>query len=254
MNLAPGTIHLYLACPDEINDPLLLSQYQSLLNAEESARWQRFHFAEHKHQYLVTRALIRSSLSLYVEKHPRNWRFSANRYGRPEIIKEHNEPSLRFNISHTDGLIMCGIVLDADIGVDVENLQRNNATLEIAERFFSGREIDALYKTAAGERKQRFFDFWTLKEAYIKARGMGLSLPLDQFSFDIDQDQSARISFDASLQDNPDYWHFWRFKLSANHIAAVAIKSETNLQYQLTVNKVVPLNNYPASSGPHGHR
>lgn len=242
LHLDPGVIHLYWALPDEIKDPQLLSNYQALLSAEEQARWERFYFARHRHQYLVTRALIRSTLSRYIDKSPTEWRFSVNAYGRPEIVRTANEPPLRFNLSHTDGLILCAVVLGADIGVDVEDLTRNNATLDIARRYFSPQEIADLNRTEPEERRTRFFTYWTLKEAYIKARGMGLALPLNQFSFHIDHNQTVRIAFDPRLSDKPQHWQFWRFQPSVNHCAAVAVKSETGLQYQLTLKQVVPLN------------
>lgn len=241
MQLSSGAVHLYLTFPDEIRDQQLLAEYQTLLNSAEQARWKRFYFDRHRHHYLVTRALIRSTLSRYMDKHPRDWCFSSNQYGRPEIIRKPDEPPIRFNLSHTDGLIICGIVLEDDIGVDVEDLHRKNATADIAGRYFSVSEVEALNTIPAAQRTRRFFDYWTLKEAYIKARGMGLSLPLDQFSFHFDHLQTAHIAFDSRLKDNPQQWQFWRLQPSDKHVAAIAVKSPTYPAYQLTTNTIVPL-------------
>ncbi|MDP2904103.1 MAG: 4'-phosphopantetheinyl transferase superfamily protein [Methylovulum sp.] len=241
LELPTGSIHLWLAFPDEINDEALLSSYGRLLNEEEKKRWQRFHFARHRHQYLVTRALIRSTLSRYVDIDPADWRFSFNNHGKPEILSALADKPIRFNLSHTNGLVMCAIVLENDIGVDIEDMQRKPATLDIAGHFFSRQEAEDLHNLPESGQSRRFFEYWTLKEAYIKARGMGLALPLKQFGFMISENQPVQISFDPRMEDNPAHWQFWQLWPSENHIAAIAVKSETNMKFQLLMNKVIPL-------------
>lgn len=239
LELSSGTIHLSLAFPDEITDEQLLLSYERLLNEDEKNRWQRFYFAKHRHQYLVTRALIRSTLSHYVDIDPKDWRFSVNEYGKPEIKRGFIDQPIRFNLSHTDGLIICAIVLNDDIGVDCENIQKKHP-LSIAEHCFSKQEIHALNQLPEHQQPQRFLEYWTLKEAYIKAKGMGLSLPLDQFSFILRENRRVEIAFEPCLQDNPQHWQFWQLTPSEHHIAAVSIKSETKMKFQLLMNKVVP--------------
>lgn len=241
LTLPPGVIHLWCAFPDDIIAPRLLADYEALLSADERQRWQRFHFAQHRHHYLVTRALVRSTLSRYIANDPKDWRFSLNRYGKPEIILKPGDPPIRFNLSHTDGLVLCGIVLNDDIGVDAESRHRKSVPLEVAERYFSRQEAQELRRLPQDEQQQRFFAYWTLKEAYIKARGMGLSLPLDRFTFHIETDNSARISFDPELQDDPAQWRFWRLQPSNNHLAAVAVKAGAQHDYRLLLKTVVPL-------------
>ncbi|RKZ37486.1 MAG: 4-phosphopantetheinyl transferase [Gammaproteobacteria bacterium] len=226
-------IHLWLAFPDEIQSPERLSTYQEMMTLEEQVQQQRFHFSKHRHQYLITRALVRTTLSRYANIEPHQWRFSKNAYGRPEIIPQAGVPPLRFNLSHTDGLIICGVVLKQDIGVDVENKERTGAMIEIADRFFSQQEVRDLYALPEKQRRNRFFDYWTLKESYIKARGMGLSLPLEQFSFLMSTNQALRITFDSRLQDDPDKWQFWLLKLTEHHQAAISLCRESQVDYQL---------------------
>ncbi|MDM8557230.1 4'-phosphopantetheinyl transferase superfamily protein [Candidatus Parabeggiatoa sp. HSG14] len=241
LKLNPDELHLWFVFPNEIQDVELLSAYEKLMTPEEQAQRQRFHFAKHQHQYLVTRALIRTTLSRYTEIEPGHWRFSKNAYGRPEIIASEGMPSLRFNLSHTDGLVICGIVLKQDVGVDVENIERHGATVDIADRFFSPQEVKDLYAIDEKERRTHFFDYWTLKESYIKARGMGLSLPLEQFTFHISENEPLRISFDPKLQDEPNKWQFWLLKPTQHHKVAISLCQEMKIKYQLTVNKVIPL-------------
>ena len=95
-----------------------------------------------------------------------------------------HEGGLRFNLSHTDGLVVCLVAVEREIGVDVEHTARAGSVgIEIAERFSSPSEVAELRSLPFADQRSRFFDYWTLKEAYIKARGLGLHLPLDQFSF-----------------------------------------------------------------------
>lgn len=241
LKLSQGIIHLWLARPDEINDSVLLSQYMAMLSDEEKINMQRFYFAKHRHQYLVTRALIRSTLSYYVDIAPKDWCFSVNNYGKPEIANRVLDIPLRFNLSHTDGLIICALALENDIGVDIETMQRTHTSLDIAKHYFSKREYDSLRVLAKHEQAQRFLQYWTLKEAYIKARGLGLSLPLNQFSFVIDGQQPIKVEFDQYLNDDASLWQFWQFYPSEQHIAAVALKSDSRIRFKLEMHKVIPL-------------
>lgn len=241
IELSPDTIHLWFAFPDEINDENLLARYEQMLTTEELAQWQRFHFAKHRQQYLVTRALIRSTLSCYADVPPDDWRFLRNGYGKPEIMPGLTDLAIRFNLSHTDGLVMCGVVLQHDLGVDIEYRKRSNTAIHVAERFFSAQEVNDLYQLPLSAQRNRFFDYWTLKEAFIKAKGMGLSLPLDQFSFHIDAQCPLDISFDDRLAEHPQDWQFWRLRPTADHIAAVAVKSGAKRIFQWSIKKVVPL-------------
>lgn len=242
LKLDSNEIHLWLTVPDEIQQPKLLTAYDQLLTEEERAQQQRFRFAKHRHQYLVTRALVRTTLSRYINLEPHLWRFSKNAYGRPEISIPTGLPPLRFNLSHTEGLIICGVVLTQDIGVDVENIERQGATVEIAERFFSTQEVNDLHLVSELNRQDRFFDYWTLKESYIKARGMGLSLPLEQFTFHISEDQPLRISFAPQLHDNPEQWQFWLLKPTPCHTVAISVRRKNHTDnYQLVIKKVIPL-------------
>lgn len=238
--LTEHALHLWFAFPGDIADPELLARYRDWLSDEERAQWQRFHFERHRHQYLVTRALVRSTLSRYVDVAPKDWRFSRNAHGKPDILPGLTERPLRFNLSHTDGLVLCGVVLRHDIGVDVECRERNNATASIAEHYFSAQEVAALRALPKERQKHRFFDYWTLKEAYIKARGIGLSLPLQQFTFELAEQRAATIRFDSRMQEHAAHWRFWRIEVSERHVAAVAVQSAEGKDFELTMRTVVP--------------
>jgi len=243
--LGSGMIHLWLAFPDEIEDASLLAAYNNLMTSEERARGRRFRFARHRRQFAVTRALVRTTLSRYTTIEPCQWRFDKNQYGRPEIRKSQNTPGLRFNLSHTNGLVVCAVAQSVPeakcaIGADVENIERKSTAIEIAERFFSDLESAALRNVPENIRRLRFFDYWTLKEAYIKARGMGLNLPLKQFSFHITNHAPLAISFAPELDDDPRYWQFWLLRPTQSHRIALAVRFKESA-CRLIVKKVTPL-------------
>jgi 4'-phosphopantetheinyl transferase len=223
MPLPRDEVHLWLAEPEQLTEPRLLEECHALLDGSERERHQRFHFEKHRRQFLVSHALVRLCLSRYAPVPPQAWTFTVNAYGRPEITGQ-GSPRLRFNLSHTDGMAICAVVLDAEVGVDVEDTLRPGETVGIADRFFAPAEIAALRALPVERQRERFFELWTLKESYIKARGLGLSLPLEQFAFELQPGQPPRIAFDPRLQDEPEAWQFFQLQPSARHKAALAVR------------------------------
>jgi 4'-phosphopantetheinyl transferase len=236
----PDEVHLWVVEPERVLEPRLLSAYLGLLDASERERHQRFRFEKHRHQFLVSHALVRVTLSRYAPVPPEAWRFVTNAYGRPELVGE-GLPRLRFNLSHTDGMAVCAVALDMEVGADVENSNRPGQTVELAESFFAPAEVAALQALPPERQRERFFELWTLKESYIKARGAGLSLPLEQFAFHLEPGQPPRVSFDARLGDEPAAWQFVRLKLSAEHPVAVAARRAWGLPLRVRCQRTVPL-------------
>jgi 4'-phosphopantetheinyl transferase len=240
LQLPPGEVHVWIVEPERITDPGLQASYRALLDAQEREKQQRFHFEKHRLQYLVSHALVRLTLSRYAPVAPEAWSFAANAYGRPEIRGE-EKPWLRFNLSHTDGMALCAVARDVDVGADVEDTERRGETVSIADSFFAPTEVAALRALPELGQRERFFDYWTLKEAYIKARGMGLSLPLEQFAFALPEGLPARISFDPRLVDEPSHWQFVRFRPSARHAAALAVRRPEHAPLSVRFQRTVPL-------------
>jgi 4'-phosphopantetheinyl transferase len=233
---------LWLAFPQEIRDPALLGRYRVLLDDEERARERRFHFEEDSHRYLVTRALVRTVLSRYAPVGPESWIFRSNARGRPEIANAGVAPgSISFNLSRTRDLVLCAVTGGRRVGADVENIERRElAASEVASRSFSAREFAGWSALPAGERLEGFFHYWTLKEAYIKARGMGLSIPLERFSFAF-SGGGIELSIDARLGDSPAGWQFWLLRPTPRHVAAVCTQRLPLAQDPPHTRKTVPL-------------
>ena len=226
--LPENEVHLWFTKPQDCHNADLLERYKSLLTKEETEKQQRYVFEKDRHDALVTRAFIRDLLSYYIEIPPTDWLFSKAEKGKPEIIDP--KIPLRFNISHTKNLIICAVTLSKDIGCDVEHAERRTDVLAIADRFFSKLESAELFSLPESDQRQRFFDYWTLKESYIKAWGEGLAIPLSDFSFHIGsskkpyQNNNIKLSFSENRDDNPDLWQSWLFYPGTEHRIALSIK------------------------------
>ncbi len=221
---APPPVDVWFAATAGLVAPSLVSRWESWLTDGEARRRAAYVRAENRHEYLVTRALVRATLSRYRPLPPAAWQFGKNQYGRPHV----DPPcGLRFNLSNTVQLVACAVSEGGEVGevgVDVEPLDRGDDILEVAETVFAPRELREL--RALGDlaaRRGRALDLWTLKESYIKARGMGLSLPLERFAFVLDDRDDVRIEIDPSLEDRGERWQF-RLLDVAGHRLALAVE------------------------------
>ena len=184
----------------------------------------------------VTRVLVREVLSQYAPVRPDDWLFSEGAYGRPQLAGPVLAPLLEgldFNISHTRGLVAVAISYRRVVGIDVEETGRARRTLAIADRFFAATETAALQALPPAQQPQRFVELWTLKEAYIKARGMGLRIPLGKFAFDLDAPPPIRVRFEPDLADDESLWQFELFAPSDEHLLALAIEGYAEPQVAL---------------------
>jgi 4'-phosphopantetheinyl transferase len=235
-----GDIHLWLAYYDETQDVALHATYRALMNDVEQRQHQRFYFERDRNRYMVTRALVRTVLGRYLGIAPTALEFGTNDYGRPHVT---NAPSslrrLFFNLSHTHSLIVLGVAVDREIGVDVENIRDRLAPLEAADHFFAPIEATALRMLSAAGQPDRFFEYWTFKESYIKARGMGLSLPIHKFGFNFPSDDTVEIAIDAELGDLPQRWQFWQLRPRPEYLLAVCAE-RLPIESRLIVRQIVP--------------
>lgn len=239
--LCAARIDIWLVFYQQITEPALLSALLALLNDAERAQQLRFHFADDRLRYLATRALVRTVLSRYAPIAPADWAFTPNEYGRPAIANGHAQArTLSFNLSHTRGLIAMAVTRDRVLGVDVENLTTRQVSGGIAEHFFSPTEVAELATVPEERRQDRFFEYWTFKEAYIKARGMGLSIPLDRFSFDFPDERQVRLSIEPDLGDDAERWRFWQFRPTADYLLALCAERLDGAEPQLAVRTVIP--------------
>jgi 4'-phosphopantetheinyl transferase len=234
-------VHVWTASPEEITDPALLDAYEALESEDERERRLRLRFDRDRHERLVSVALVRTTLARYTDVAPRAWVFERNEHGRPEPVPGHGGPPLRINLSHTRGLVACAVTVDRDIGVDVECVVRRGDPVAIADRYFAPAEVRALHACPAVHRRDRFFQYWTLKESYIKARGMGLRIPLRRFSFHLDAGQEIRVTFDAELEDDARDWQFALFRPTTTHVVAVGVRRGSGPDLSMRIRRTIPL-------------
>lgn len=245
ISIAQNQIDLWLVRYDQILDESLLAEMRALLSGDERAQEPRFHFADDRKRYLVTRALVRKVLSRYADVAPGDWRFAVNDHGRPRIALPAGADAgcqgLDFNLSHTRGLIAMAVSRHRPLGVDVEQVSARRGSLDIAQRFFSPREAAALARVPAAALQERFYEYWTFKEAYIKARGLGLSLPLERFGFDFPRDDEVRLSVDPEVGDDAARWSLWQLRPTPEHLLALCAARLPSQPTVLAVREAVPL-------------
>jgi len=165
-----------------------------MLSAAEYQRWQRFVFARDRDRFLLARALVRSVLGQYLHVPPASLVFSANRWGKPELDPAaHPGHCLQFNLSHTTGLAVLAVSQGVALGVDVEDVRREVEMLALARRYFAVQEVEELQSLPEAQQRERFFALWTLKEAYVKARGLGMHLSLQSFGFTFSTGQAPGL-------------------------------------------------------------
>jgi 4'-phosphopantetheinyl transferase len=202
--------------------------YYKVLDDVERQRFHSYKVDGPRREYLVGRALVRTTLSRFAPVEPSDWRFEHNRYGRPIISSNQLgiASDLVFNLSHTSGMVVLAVGHGCELGIDIEKLSRECAVDDVANRYFSLAESNHIRASEGAERVERFFAFWTLKEAYIKARGLGFSLPLDSFAFAFSKEGAPIISFTETCQDEPARWRFLRRSAGSDHRLALAVSSK----------------------------
>ena len=222
LTLTAHDVHVWHVVPELVANAGLLRRYEALMSPDERARHARFVFPADQHIYLVARALVRNTLSKYADVEPREWTFRAGSHGRPEIAGPGGVPPLRFSLSHTAGLVALAVALQVDVGIDVEGVNSRASGRDLARRYFASSEAEGLEALPPERQGRAFLEYWTLKEAYIKATGLGLSMPLKSFAFQL-ADPPA-ITFESGTND-PGEWHFFRLDLGAHHMSALAVRS-----------------------------
>ncbi|NWH06203.1 4'-phosphopantetheinyl transferase family protein [Desulfobacter latus] len=221
-----GQIHVFYTRAARISDPCLLKQYRACLAPAELRKSDRYLKQSDRHLSLVSRALVRYLIAEVTRQEPQSLCFSTNEHGKPFLV---GFPKIHFNLSHSHGAAVCALCRNAAVGVDVEDLGRHT-DLSIADRFFSSFEAALVSKAPGAEKRKLFFDIWTLKEAYIKAVGKGLSIPLNSFSFNANETE-IQITFSDTGQADP-MWQFSQWRPEPGKIVAVAVRSASPVVFK----------------------
>lgn len=218
-----STLQLWFAYPGDVMSQEVARKCTELLSGEEQSRLKCFRSEQSRREYLVAHALVRTALSQVHPVAPEDWRFLTNSYGKPRVDPD---CGVRFNLSHSRQLVACLIANGMEVGTDVEARDRATEILGIGEKVFSPAELAQLDELGSIEALDRALSLWTLKEAYIKARGMGLSLPLKNISIVFGGEEGIRLELDASLSDDAARWQFCLFDHTGHRIALMIERAE----------------------------
>ncbi|XP_022899266.1 uncharacterized protein LOC111412554 isoform X2 [Olea europaea var. sylvestris] len=267
---SPMETHLWYVIPSEVKSEALLNQYLDILSPCEKETVFQMRGEEPRKRALLARALVRTTIARYQinsQVNPRSLRFRKNVHGKPELewnFSDHWLSSpLHFNISHTSSLVACGVTINSQIGIDVEEKHRNikHNILSFARRYFSKDEVQFLADILDPEiRRQEFVKLWTLKEAYVKALGRGFSgVPFKTFTIrnkggagfsplenlNSEAWQIVVDSFDDPI-DLTSNWQFLLLELAGSHYAAIcmenigAVEGKRTVPVKLKVWKTIP--------------
>src|SRR5260221_9955974 len=197
---------------------------EQLLASDEQARAEQFRFQKDRLHYIIARGTLRSILGRYLGKDPRTLRFSYSTFGKPALVQNPDSNVLFFNVTHSLGLALYAMTRDYTIGIDIEYLDTRVSYEQIAAHFFSPLEVSMLRAVPKELQHIAFFACWTRKEAYIKARGMGLSLDLKDF--DVSLAPGEPITLLNSREEGLDItrWSLYDLSPGAGYKAALAVE------------------------------
>ena len=199
------------------------NRWQQLLSADEETRAKRFLVPRVRQHFMATRGMLRTILAGYLVADPGKLTFCYSSKEKPSLAPPYSESGISFNVAHSGGVALLAFVRNCALGVDVEHIRRDLDVHAIARRFFSIHEQQQLAAVAPEDKYEAFFRCWTRKEAYIKAKGEGLWLPLDQFDVSV-----AAGAANALLATRPDAaeagrWSVHEVVAGPGYVAALCV-------------------------------
>jgi 4'-phosphopantetheinyl transferase len=207
----------------EVNNKVA-SRLNELLSADEQEKASRFHFAADRRRFVITRGCLRALLSRYTNMAPETIQFAYGKYGKPSLPQATRESAqIEFNVAHSGNTAAFAFTRIGNIGIDIEQIRTDFDADDIAQRYFSAAEISSLGQTSLAARHAAFFSCWTRKEAFLKAKGVGLSYSLKQFDVTVSPTSPARL-----LSTRPDAkeaarWSMKSFDLARGYAATVVV-------------------------------
>lgn len=222
LRLLKNEIHVWLAFLEVSST--CLEYLHRILSDDEVNRAAKYCFEQDRKRFIIRRGLLRCILSRYLGQSPDALAFQYNNHGKPALASIFRQPSICFNLSHSEELTLYAITRKREVGVDIEYIRPFEDAEDIVKRFFSSREKAEFATLPERIKNQAFFTCWTLKEAYIKARGEGLSYPLSNFSVSMTPDEPARLVEIKGDKSKKNRWSLKTILPGAGYIAAVAVE------------------------------
>lgn len=220
--LSSAEVHVWRASLTQ--EPGVSELLAATLTPDERQRADRYHFRRDRESFVVARGVLRDILGRYLRARPALIRFTHNEFGKPALGGEAGGSHLRFNVSHAHEVALFAFAPGREVGVDVEFMREDYAGMDVAERFFSESEVTALRNLPPGLRTLAFFNCWTRKEAYIKARGQGLSLPLERFTVSAAPGEPAALLRTEHEPGAASRWSLAELQPGLGYVGALAVE------------------------------
>lgn len=221
LDLQPHQVDVWRVFLDLPSDSI--KRLEPSLSGDESQRAARFYFPRDRDRSIVAHASLRGILARYIHTEPHRLIFSANEYGKPFLL---SEPIVQFNMSHSSNYALIAVAREQNVGIDIERIREDNELERIAARYFSQREVSELMALPPRQRTIGFFTCWTRKEAYIKAQGPGLSLPLESFDVSLNPDEPAILRATRPNHQEASRWILQALEVDSSYASAVAVEGE----------------------------
>jgi 4'-phosphopantetheinyl transferase len=212
----------------DIDSPIIKT-YLPILSIDEQEKANRFCFLNDRNRFITVRSILRRIIGYYIGKSPRELKFNFNQYGKPFLSQNSSTNAIKFNVSHSHEIALIAVNQDFDIGVDVEYIHTNFDFEGIVERFFSVNEKNVWRSLPNYQKVEAFFNCWTRKEAFIKAKGKGLSLPLNEFDVSFKPGEPASLLNTAWDKKEVDDWSVEEIKPAYGYVGALAVEA-SNLE------------------------
>jgi 4'-phosphopantetheinyl transferase len=223
-------VHVWCAALDQ--PAPRVEAFEKLLADDERTRSQQFRFRKDRVHYIVGRGILRTILGRYLNRDPGTLQFGYTLYKKPGLIHEsEGDANLSFNVTHAGGIALYAVTRNRSVGIDLEGIRLDVDYDSLAEHFFSPREIRMLQAVPSAKRLEAFFRCWTRKEAYLKARGIGLSLPLDQFDVSVSPNEPAALLETREEGQDASRWSLFDLPVAGGYVAALAGEGEFRLLF-----------------------
>ncbi|MBI3153479.1 MAG: 4'-phosphopantetheinyl transferase superfamily protein [Chloroflexi bacterium] len=210
---------LHVWCAALSGSPQKLTHYSSLLSPDETARANRFYFERDRHRYIFGRGILRILLSSYLGKEASRITFLYGQHGKPAI-----EAPLHFNLAHSNDWAVFVFVRDSEIGIDIEHIRPLQDADDFARQFFTTNESAWINSLPHDQKWNGFYKLWTCKEAYLKANGSGLTVPLNQAEISFSKNDTAKLTSIGGDVKEASKWRLELFKPVEGYQAALAIE------------------------------
>jgi len=229
LHLSSNDVHLWLAKLDQSEE--CVEKLSQILSKEEQRKSERFHYEKDRNNFIVTHGVLRKILSRYLGIEPNRLQFGYHSHGKPFVFGKSNSEEICFNISHSRNLSLYALVRSRQLGVDLEYIRPIPEADHIVAEIFSSYERAMWQQLPENQKQEAFFHIWTGKEAYIKARGEGLSMPLDQFDVLCTPDEPGIRCLANEASDDSSLWSLRTLQLEPNYAATLVVEGH---DWQLT--------------------